>query len=511
MVRNAEPIILIHGWSDKSGETFDQLPLLLETLLERPVRFFHYETSNVNNAPRVDQSYQELGIGEEKDSLAVQLRDFLESPENRSREIDRCDIIAHSMGGLVARNFVLVEPEKKVRRLITIGTPSYGGLFADSFVGDLVLNNQAEDLEYGCELTWKLHQEWALLANRERLPDTLTIVGTDDFGFGEYNQGDGVVTCSSASLESLGSLVYYVPGKHSEAFGPLGATAIARVESPAHPSWDLIKDFLTSEQPSLASGLPGHNGNADDVGHKDHPDPLPSGALYLAKFAAQGSLIPLDEDDVELGHNEPFLGINTSGAHESSGIYFANLLTADGSSVGSRHYTDAPATVQGQQTEPIRIFAGHTRVFIIGRDSPEYRFGDLDGDHLPDEFEEFLINGDQGDSITSHLQVRPQDDPDGDGLANLLEAALGTNPLEQELGALEILSHDNQILVRYPEPVNTGSIRRSKSTMRNRHLGRQLRSPVHRWMGKSSMPSGGTRRRPSIVSLRNPERITDRV
>lgn len=449
MVRNTEPIVLIHGWSDKSGVTFGELPALLETALERPARLFFYETSNVNNAPRVDQAYTEFGGGETKPSLADQLEEYLDDPEDSGRSIDRCDVIAHSMGGLVARNYAL--QEKKIRRLITVGTPSYGGLFADTFAGQLVLNNQAEDLEYGAAVTWKLHQKWSDLSQREELPQTLAIVGTNDFGFGEYNQSDTVVTCSSASLENLGALVYYVPLKHSGSFGPLGVDAIAKIENTSHPSWDPILEFLNSEDGTLRETLPGLNGNTDDVGDKDHPDPLRNGAIYLVDLDSEGNPRPLAEGVVSLGHQTVTTGITFSGLHDETGIYTANIVGAATSSQGQRFYREASSTVDGDSTGPIRVYAGQTRVFVIGGDNREFLPEDLDGDFLRDSFERRIMEARPGDGFSRHAHVRPGDDFDQDGLTNALEAALGTDPTERDEGVLEIVQDGAVVVVRFPD------------------------------------------------------------
>ncbi len=263
VVSEGLPVILVHGWSDDKGKTFGDLEILIETLWQRPVRAFGYETDNTadritgngtGDAPRVDLPYTEPYFDlnddfsekdemETKISLAAQMQEFLADPEGDGRSIDRCDVVAHSMGGLVSRNYIL--RENKVRRLITVGTPSYGGLFAAD--GDGLLNNQAEDLEFGATVTWKLHREWGAPGNRAELPRCLTIIGTNDLAPGQYNQSDVVVPCNSGSLESLGFPAYYVPLGHSPAFSPPGSGAIASIDDVMHPSWPAIEAFLNSD------------------------------------------------------------------------------------------------------------------------------------------------------------------------------------------------------------------------------------------------------------------------
>ena len=46
VVSEGLPVILVHGWSDDKGKTFGNLEILIETLWQRPVRAFGYETDN---------------------------------------------------------------------------------------------------------------------------------------------------------------------------------------------------------------------------------------------------------------------------------------------------------------------------------------------------------------------------------------------------------------------------------------------------------------------------------
>lgn len=452
-VSHDPPVVLVHGWSDDKGHTFGDLEYLIETLWQRPVRAFGYETDNTydtvtgtgtGDGPRVDLPYTEIGpSAETKPSLAQQMKEFLASPEGDGTTISDCDVIAHSMGGLVARNYILRE-RGKVRRLVTLGTPSYGGLFANLVPG--LLNNQAEDLEFGAPVTWKLHREWGDPANRPNLPQTLTVVGTNDLGDGQFNQSDLVVPCNSASLEGLGYPVYYVPLGHSPTLSA-GTGAVAFIEDEQHPSWPAIEAFLNTESGELPPSLPGHNGGANDVGDKDHSDPLTNGALYIVKLNASGN--PESITSVNLGHTPSWLPIESSGIH-ADGIYFANLVGASASSTGQRSYTDADSDVlvggQSFNNLPIRVYAGQTTVHIVGG-----RLGDLDGDSLPDSIEQEIIGASPIDSIFNLSHVGPEDDFDGDRLNELLEAALGTNPLVAEFDALETEARDGFLYLRHRE------------------------------------------------------------
>jgi len=451
------PVILVHGWSDDKGKTFGDLEIMIETLWQRPVRAFGYETDNTydvitgtgtGDGPRVDLPYTEInGEMEMKPSLAEQMEQFLAGPEGDGRSIDRCDVVAHSMGGLVSRNYIL--RENKVRRFITVGTPSYGGLFAAE--GDGLLNNQAEDLEFGATVTWKLHREWGAPENRAELPRCLTIIGTNDHAPGQYNQSDVVVPCNSASLESLGFPAYYVPLGHSPAFSPSGSGAIAFIDDVMHPSWPAIEAFLNSDSGIVPVGLPGHFGGADDVGHKNHPEALENGALYIVSVDGEGNAQQITS--VDLGHVPSGLLIESNGIHEG-GVFYANLVGATGDSVGSRSYTEAESDVflagSDFQNQLIRVYAGETAVLAINGNDHIYSPGDVDSDGLPDSIEDLIIAADPDDGITELSQVSADTDFDGDLIPELLEAALGTDPTQPEFGLPSIEIVDGMVVVRHP-------------------------------------------------------------
>jgi len=81
-------------------------------------------------------------------------------------------------------------------------------------------------------------------------------------------------------------------------------------------------------------------------------------------------------------------------------------------------------------SEPKTIKA---RVFASGYSpsptaSAAYVIGDADDDGLLDTFEQAIIDADGGDGITTTAHVLPEDDFDGDGLTNLEEYLLGSDP-----------------------------------------------------------------------------------
>ena len=367
-VNSDTPVILIHGWG--GGESsFGNLELLIESVLSRPVRHFEYETGKrvLNNAPRV-------AIGEGgKPSLAQQLQSFLQSPEGdvstSAAEISSADVVAHSMGGLVARYYATMVANDKIRRLVTLGTPNYGGNFAAVF--DVVLNNQANDLEYGASLLWDLDRAWR--GASADLPEVLAVVGTDNCLPTNYNNSDFVVRASSASLEGMGFPVYYVPRPHSSGnIFPcvILGRGLADLDDTLHPSWLPISRFLSGDSPPFA-GAPGNNGGADDVGSSSHDNPLESGLVYVvAQRAGPEDRIPLGISDV--AWNPDPSELRTIGSNEESGIYYVFGRRADDEVSGDEFYSDYTAsitpTARPVRQSSFRLKAGETFVSVVTYD-----------------------------------------------------------------------------------------------------------------------------------------------
>lgn len=438
------PVILIHGWSDHKGETFANLEMLIETLLERPVRFFNYSTAADplfgGNHPRVDISH------DGKPDLADQLEAFLLEPEPGAAEIRRTDMVVHSMGGLVARNYAL--QESKIRRLITLGTPNYGGNLANAT--GLILNNQAEDLEFGSAVAWKIHRGWKERAHG--MPDTLTIVGTNNAEFGKYNTSDVLVKCSSGSLENLGYPVYYVPRGHSNTFSPIGQKGLPHIEDTSDESWEPIKKFLTEEAPPYKN-LPGNLGGIDDVGDADHADHLFSGiVLVVSQNGSPTTIVETKNSEVtwnkNTGDDLTELGTN------DTGIYYTVGRRADDSEDSDQKYTSYSITVDPgsipAESQSFRLYAGQTKVVTVGDPGTPSKTADSDNDLLPNHLERQAIDKYTDDDIVSYKDFHPSSDFDLDGLPEHLELAAGTDPLNHDSdGVLTTRFENGDLIIRF--------------------------------------------------------------
>ncbi len=419
IVTNELPVILIHGWSDEGGTTFANLEMLIETDLERPVRFFNYSTGVFKSQPRVDVSH------DGKPDLADQLEAFLKLPEPGAKEIRRTDIVVHSMGGLVARNYAL--QESKIRRLITLGTPNYGGNNANT--AGIILNNQAEDLEYGSAVAWKIHRGWE--SRSQGMPDTLTIVGTNNALFGKYNNSDILVRCSSASLENLGYPVYYVPRGHSNFYSPVGQKGLPNIEDTSDESWNPIKKFLNGDSAPFEN-LPGNLGGVDDVGHADHDDHLVSGIVLIVSLDGSPTNI-IDTKNSEVGWNKNNINDAFDKGTNDTGIYYIVGRKAAESERNNQKYTEYeisidPGTIDAEN-QTFDLYAGQTKVIIAGNAGTPSSTADRDGDLLPDIMELEAIDKYTDDDFLSFEDFNPTSDFDGDGLVEHFELAAGTDPL----------------------------------------------------------------------------------
>ncbi len=152
------PIVFIHGFGG-SFDTFRDAPFRLGLGSGRGLFYFGYETGpfleRANHISRV----------------AADLRAFLDGNIFRHNAAARVDIIAHSTGGLIARDYVANNPySHRVNKLVLVGVPNYGAYwaflkaevlqrYASFYQGDL----QAKELDYGSHSLFFLQRRWDCL------------------------------------------------------------------------------------------------------------------------------------------------------------------------------------------------------------------------------------------------------------------------------------------------------------------------------------------------------------
>ena len=156
------------------------------------------------------------------DTYALRLKDIIETVKERTGK-DKVNIVAHSMGGLVARRYIQVFGDGEVNKLIMIAVPNHG------------VEGKARDYcpLFGEQKECQDMQAASLFLNRLNDPskqpkkvEMYTIAGVG-CGPGK-NQGDGIISAQSAHLE--GALQYNITGSCGGIFGEQLHTEILDVE-----------------------------------------------------------------------------------------------------------------------------------------------------------------------------------------------------------------------------------------------------------------------------------------
>ena len=145
------------------------------------------------------------------DTYAVRLKELIEIIKERTGT-PKVNIIAHSMGGLVARRYMQIFGGQDVNKFIMIGTPNHGiSSPAGSYCGLVGENRECNDMLRNSLFINKLNDPSAQPTNVK----IFSIIGqgctTDS------KDGDGVVTTESARLDN--AKLFYVNGTCEGLFG----------------------------------------------------------------------------------------------------------------------------------------------------------------------------------------------------------------------------------------------------------------------------------------------------
>ena len=140
---DAVPVVLVHGWN--GGEFTWPVPerlIELEQKLQRDIFLFTYRTGIFANR------YPPLEVLEE------QLDRYL-------APYAAVDLVAHSMGGLLVRQYLSHHAEHRVRRVAFLATPHFGTNVAQVLVqlGKVIPegNIQATEIQPGSDFLWQLN------------------------------------------------------------------------------------------------------------------------------------------------------------------------------------------------------------------------------------------------------------------------------------------------------------------------------------------------------------------
>jgi uncharacterized protein (TIGR03437 family) len=186
------PVILVNGyhvnplcWADQdSTVTFGEMASFL--IAQGRNVFFADNCAICQNCP-IEQIAADLGAW------------------IQSRPEPWFDVIAHSMGGLIARSYLAGKNETpgsfsppvdpKIRKLVTIATPHFGSPMANTWA----IGIQSAAMAVGSRFLYDL-ATWNQRGDDLRGVDALAIVGDAGNSNGLANASDGVVSLTSASL-----------------------------------------------------------------------------------------------------------------------------------------------------------------------------------------------------------------------------------------------------------------------------------------------------------------------
>jgi hypothetical protein len=180
---NTDVILLVHGWNGDRLRTWAPLVLLLhgdETLAQYDIASFGYSSGCGASYPGIDE-------------VAGQLDAFVQTHLAR---YDRVHVVAYSLGGLVARRFVVDVLKKRgrgalnVEHLLLVAVPNEGAREVLTSVGSVVCGTQVAQAERGSPFLSELHLDWLKhvynggrrdipAAHRKSVP-TLAVVGIND-------------------------------------------------------------------------------------------------------------------------------------------------------------------------------------------------------------------------------------------------------------------------------------------------------------------------------------------
>ncbi|MBI3034226.1 alpha/beta fold hydrolase [Candidatus Woesearchaeota archaeon] len=144
---------------------------------------------------------------------AVRLKELVDIVKQRTGK-DKVIIVAHSMGGLVARSYMQIFGDESVSKLIMIGTPNSGinktSTKICSFLGE---EKECEDMSSGSFFLRKLNDP----QNQPQGIPVYNIIGTGCNTEGE--DGDGIITARSAYIDGANN--YYARGNCSASLQPV--------------------------------------------------------------------------------------------------------------------------------------------------------------------------------------------------------------------------------------------------------------------------------------------------
>lgn len=156
------------------------------------------------------------------DTYALRLKDLIEIVKQRTNK-PKVDIIAHSMGGLVARRYIQIFGGDDIDKLIMISTPNKGiSGSASSYCGIIGENKECTDMKENSIFLSKLNDP---SSQQTKVKQYIMIgQGCDTDG----KDGDGVVAVENVRIDN--SNLFYINGSCKGFFGKVLHTEILNVD-----------------------------------------------------------------------------------------------------------------------------------------------------------------------------------------------------------------------------------------------------------------------------------------
>ncbi|MDP3765272.1 MAG: hypothetical protein Q8R04_02060 [Nanoarchaeota archaeon] len=169
------------------------------------------------------------------DTYALRLKDLIELVKERTDK-PKVNIIAHSMGGLVARRYIQIFGEEDINKLAMIATPNRGlvGAIGDycGFIGE---NRECQDMQSSSLFINKLNDP-------SKQPSKVRLYAIIGQGCGmKLGDGDGIVLLENAKLEN--AKLFFINGTCGGLFGGVLHTEILDIENYLE-TYKVIREIL---------------------------------------------------------------------------------------------------------------------------------------------------------------------------------------------------------------------------------------------------------------------------
>lgn len=332
-------VVLVHGFrflgSTKRGrcdEQFAKLDDLLQTK-EDQYNVWQFEYADGSRGTPDTVAVYASRLGEAADRI------------RKLTENDTCAVIAYSMGGLVARQYIATCGKSRIDRFLTLATPHMGTLRFEPFNlkwADKLVPRAGAELRPDSRLLWDLNTD----VSSSSLPEFAAIGGYS------WGRTDGVIEMGSTSLVrsnhdgSLADKLHFVGVKRSH-------LNINRIGNKKDEVFQLIRSFLHAGVAGISSLRPAE-------------EPKDYNAHFFLTFALKKNpgwqrMIYPSVVVRNTGHRYPGYKVLSQGARTKDGAYiFTVQMKPDDDGEARVYYARGKcATVQvrrGQSTtvsEPI--------------------------------------------------------------------------------------------------------------------------------------------------------------